>query len=82
MDNSPGSGDPGWVWVYGSTESGATGGAIKYKLWDGTSGQLDANRGKTNSAGTNSAIKQFQACINFSTDGWSYQSCGAWVTFG
>ncbi|MBE8478402.1 hypothetical protein [Streptomyces justiciae] len=82
VDNNPGSGSAGWVWVYGSTEYKATGGVIKYKLWDGSSGQLDANRGKTNSAGTGSDIRQFQACTNFYIDGYDYQTCGDWVTFG
>lgn len=82
VDNSPGNGSAGWVWVYGSTQGTALSGSIDYRLWDGSSGSLTARTGQTQSRNTNSDIREFRACTNRTIDSFPVSSCGAWVSFG
>lgn len=81
-DNSPGSGAAGWVWVYGSTEAHATQGSVQYQLWDGSTGELTVDRGKSASRNTGSDVKAFRACYSIYVDGYDFPSCGSWVYFG
>ncbi|SCF76085.1 hypothetical protein GA0115259_102163 [Streptomyces sp. MnatMP-M17] len=82
VDNSPGNGAAGWVWVYGSSQLGSLGGSVGYRLWDGTEGELAAAKGKTASKSTNSSIKEFRACFMYQVDGFDLKSCSAWRSFG
>ncbi|MGW1530494.1 hypothetical protein [Streptomyces sp. NPDC002159] len=81
VDTAPGNGAAGWVWVYGSKESHATGGSIEYQLKDGTTHSLTAARGETASQNTNSGIKGFRACTNSYIDGYDIKSCSTWRYF-
>lgn len=82
VDNNPGDGAAGWVWVYGSTESGTIGGSIQYQYWDGSIHELTVGRGATASRDTSSGIKGFRACTNNYIDGYDFQACGGWTYFG
>lgn len=81
-DTSPGNGAPGWVWVYGSTESGSLGGSVNYQYWDGSTHKLSVGRGASASMNTSASIKGFQACWSYRVEGYDFESCSAWHYFG
>ncbi|MFF4248792.1 hypothetical protein ACFYY2_30605 [Streptomyces sp. NPDC001822] len=83
VDNNPGNGAKGWVWVYGTTHSETVGGAIVYQLFDGTTHELDAWGGQTASANTSGPIKGFKACFSdISPAGAWTNHCGNWRWLG
>lgn len=82
VDNNPGNGAPGWVWVYGTTHAETSGGAIVYQLFDGKTYELDAWGGQTASAYTSTPVKGFKACYSdFISGSWT-NHCSGWHWFG
>jgi hypothetical protein len=82
VDNNPGNGAAGWVWVYGTTHEETVGGAIVYQLFDGKTYELDAWGGQSVSANTNTPIKGFKACFSDMYSGSWTNHCGNWVWLG
>jgi hypothetical protein len=78
VDNNPGNGAAGWVWVYGSTEYRVVEGFVEYKFDDGVVHVLRIGRGKSASRSTSSAIQSFRACTFRVIDGFPVNNCGEW----
>lgn len=79
IDNSPGNGAAGWVWVY----TIATRGSIEYQLWgDSTTWELVVPYGKSASRSTPSDVRGFRPCRWSIFEGVEYKSCGNWTYFG
>jgi hypothetical protein len=78
VDNHPGNGAASWVWVYGSTIKGASGGTIQYQLTDLSGGGLSVGRGKTAYRNNRLPVRAFRACMDWNADGEYGQSCGSW----
>jgi hypothetical protein len=79
VDNSPGNGAKGWVFVYAA--AGAWKGSIEYNLYDGSSGKLSADRGQSKDQNTASPIKGFRAC-NSVLNPFPNKYCGDSKYFG
>jgi hypothetical protein len=83
VDNSPGNGAPGWVWVYAGPDDGYVpnkSGTIEYVLQNGQTGSLTVSVGNANSESTDSPVSQFQACAVWEIEDYPFESCSGWYS--